>query len=132
MSKLQSLLEDFEKGLLRLSEALAREKDDFIRDSAIKRFEILFDLGWKTLKAFLQEERTVKCVSPKGCFREAYKQGLIEYDNFWIEICNMRNYATHAYDEQLADYIYNQLPKVLASFNELYAAMKREAESEEM
>jgi nucleotidyltransferase substrate binding protein (TIGR01987 family) len=126
MSKLQSLLEDFEKGLLRLSEALAIEKNDFMRDSAIKRFEILFDLGWKTLKEFLQEERTIKCVSPKGCFREAYKQGLIDHDDFWIAICSMRNYTAHAYDEQLADYIYTQLPAVLKSFKKLHDAMKNE------
>lgn len=132
MSKLQSLLEDMEKAIARLSEVLALVKSDIVRDSAIKRFEIVFDLGWKTLKSFLEDERNARCVSPKACFREAYKQGLVLYDKFWIDICDMRNKTAHAYDEKLADSIYDQLPKVLQSFQELIAAIDREVKKDEI
>ncbi len=126
MTKLREQLIQFGKAIHRFEEILAIEKNDIVRDSAIQRFEFSFELAWKTVKEFLEERKGAIRRSPKDCFREAYKQGLIEYDNFWIEICNMRNYATYAYDERLADYIYNQLPKVLMSFRELYVAMKRE------
>lgn len=49
MTKFESLWEDFQKALLRLEEVLKEKRSDIIRDSAIKRFEIAFDLVWKML-----------------------------------------------------------------------------------
>jgi len=97
MSKIQSLLEDFKEAIFRLEEVLKQEKNDFIRDSTIQRFEFVFDLSWKTIKAFLEEHHNVTCTSPKTCFREAFHQNLIEYDDFWIEIADYRNKTAHTY-----------------------------------
>jgi len=55
MTKFQSLQEDFARALQRFEEILVEPKNDIVRDSAIKRFEMVFDLGWKTLKAFLEK-----------------------------------------------------------------------------
>lgn len=55
MTKFKSLQSDFEKAILRLAEVLKEIKTDIVRDSAIKRFEITFDLSWKAVKAFLEE-----------------------------------------------------------------------------
>lgn len=126
MTKYQSILEDFEKSLQRLKEALAMEKDEFIRDSAIKRFEMVFDLGWKTLKAFLQEIHNASCASPITCFREALKLGLIEHDDFWIRIKNTRNLTVHAYSRETAEQVYDALPEALERFRGLCEKMKHE------
>ncbi len=72
MSKFESLLEDFRKATGRLAEALAQEKNEFIRDSAIQRFEFCFDLSWKTLKAFLEDYHKMKC----GLATELFPRGL--------------------------------------------------------
>lgn len=126
MTKYQSIMEDFEKGLQKLKEVLAVEKNEIVRDSAIKRFEIVFDLGWKTLKAFLQEVHNASCMSPITCFREALKIGLIEHDTFWIEVKNLRNLTVHAYSRETAEEVYRALPDVLAHFQRLYDTMKIE------
>ena len=86
MTRFEVPLQQFERAVLRLDEVLRLEKNEFMRDSAIKRFEMTFDLSWKAVKAFLEEFRGVPCSSPKGCFREAYRQGLLEYDEFWLEL----------------------------------------------
>lgn len=125
MTKLESLLEDFEHTITRLQEILQAEKNDIVRDSAIKRFELVFDLGWKALKAFLEEKHTLACVSPRNCFREAFRVGVIEYDDFWLEIASMRNYTVHAYSEILADKIYQGLPHAFTAFQTLYEALKK-------
>lgn len=65
MSKFDSILENFKKAVLRLEEVLKEKKTDITRDSAIKRFEICFDLCWKTIKTFLEEENNIIC-----CFAE--------------------------------------------------------------
>lgn len=54
MTKFQAVFEDYRAAVQRLQEVLALEKNEVIRDSAIKRFEIAFELAWKTTKAFLE------------------------------------------------------------------------------
>jgi Nucleotidyltransferase substrate binding protein like len=65
VTKAQSLRVDFEKALARLDKALALPKDAIVRDSAIQRFEISFELCWKFLKAYLEAEHNASCTSPR-------------------------------------------------------------------
>jgi len=126
MSKFESLLEDFVKAVERLKEVLKQPKDEFIRDSAIKRFEIAFDMGWKTLKAYLEERHNVQCLSPKTCFREAYNKNVIlEYDSFWVDLADKRNLTVHTYKEAVAEDVFAILPKALEHFEQLYAKLKQ-------
>jgi nucleotidyltransferase substrate binding protein (TIGR01987 family) len=124
MTKFESLLEDFEKILTKLDEVLRLEKTEINRDSAIQRFEIAVDLAWKTLKTYLEEYKGIICRSPKGCFREAFSQGIINYDDYWIKIIDFRNQAANLYSEALADKIYGDLPKVLEYLKILYDTLK--------
>lgn len=126
MTKLQSLQEDFVSALLRFEEVLREKKTDVVRDSAIKRFEIAFDLAWKTAKAFLEEKHNIACVSPKTCFREAFRVGLLEYDEVWIRLADDRNYTAHTYREALAEKIYQEFPHALAEFQKLRAALVKD------
>jgi len=123
MTKFEATLIEFEDTVKNLEEVLVEEKTDFIRDSAIKRFELAFDMSWKTIKAFL-EEKGLSCVSPLGCFRDAYKQGLIEYEEIWVELVKTRNATAHTYKEELADKVYGQLPQALGAFKKLLSAIK--------
>ena len=123
MTKFLSLYEDFEKATFRLEEVLNEKESDIIRDSAIKRFEIVFDLCWKTLKAFLEEKHNVVCASPRTCFREAFRQGLIDYDEEWTKLADDRNYTVHTYKEALAKQIYKDLPEALSAFKKLLTSL---------
>ena len=84
------------------------------------------DLAWKTVKAFLEEYHNTRCVSPKTCLREAFHTGLIDYDDYWIELANVRNNTVHTYNEVLAEEIYKKLPKALTYFQKLFTAMEHE------
>ncbi len=124
MEKNETLLEQFGKAVSNLERALAQPKNEFIRDSCIQRFEIAFDLGWKSLKAFLKERHGLECFSPKNCFREAFRQKLIEHDDSWLEIVNMRNETTHTYNESQSEAIYAKLPDVSTQFRKLLIKLK--------
>lgn len=119
MTKLNSQIEDLQKAIARLDEVLKLEKTNVVRDSAIKRFEIVFDLAWKTSKEYLEQYCNVVCNSPRSCFQEAFRQGLIEHNDFWIEVCKDRNYTAHTYKEFLADMVYANLPMALENFKKL-------------
>ena len=111
MTKQEAQLAQFTKALARLNEALAAPKSDIVRDSAIQRFEFTIDMGWKLVKTCLEEKYGVICHAPKECFREAYKQKILAYDEFWLELVDMRNQTSHTYKEELAQSVYERLPK---------------------
>ena len=116
MTKFTATTEQFKKALKNFKEVLGVPKSAIVRDSAIQRFEFTLDLSWKTAKAFLEERKGIICASPKDCFREAYRQGLIEYDEDWIRFVDMRNETVHTYKEEMAEKIYSQLPEALKHF----------------
>jgi nucleotidyltransferase substrate binding protein (TIGR01987 family) len=122
VTKARSLRADFEKAVIRLEEALALPKDPIVRDSAIQRFEISFELCWKYLKAFLEEEHNASCTSPRTCFRAAFTHGVLEDDPFWIDVTVLRNYTVHTYNEDLADYVYSRLAETARRFRMVLAA----------
>ena len=119
MEKIDSQKKQYKKAIEALEEVLKKEKSDIIRDSAIKRFEFCFDLSWKLIKSFLQEEKGITCNSPKDCFRLAYQNNIIEYDEFWLEITDHRNLAIHTYGEKMANDLFRKLPKILKYFQTL-------------
>lgn len=122
MKKSASLREDFAAAVGRLEQALALPKDDIVRDSAIQRFEISFELCWKFLKAHLEEEHNALCTSPRTCFRAAFKNGVLDNDPFWIDLTVLRNYTVHTYSEPLADYVYGRLPETAQRFRMVLSA----------
>ncbi|KKS38263.1 MAG: hypothetical protein A3G49_02375 [Candidatus Sungbacteria bacterium RIFCSPLOWO2_12_FULL_41_11] len=125
MTKFQSLYEDFRSALERFDEILKEPKNDIVRDSAIKRFELVFELAWKTTKAYLEDYHNGTCVSPRECFREAFRIGLIEHDEHWIGMTATRNYTVHAYKQALAEKIYVELPQTLIMFKKLAEAFEK-------
>ena len=124
MSKFQILLEDYQKASARLEEVLREVKNDIVRDSAIQRFEITFELAWKTAEAYLEEYQKVRCASPRSCFRELFNQGVIKYDDYWLKLADWRNATAHMYKESVADELYAELPKALEKFKELVQNLK--------
>ena len=124
-TKLEILRQQYQKALDRFEEILAKEKTDIVRDSAIKRFEFVFDLSWKLIKAFLEEEKGIRCASPKDCFRQAYRQGLLDYDEIWLDMTDWRNQAVHTYGEKFADMFYKKLPETLKYFKSLKEKIRK-------
>lgn len=111
-------LKEFEKCLERFEEVLKLEKNDIVRDSAIKRFELCFELCWKVIKDFMLEEGII-CKSPKNCFKEAYRFGLIDDEEEWLSMIEDRNLSVHTYDEFLAETLYGRLNDHLIAMKQL-------------
>lgn len=124
MSKLEAVTGQLEKAVGRLKQALAEPPSEMARDSAIQRFEFSLDLSWKTLKSFLEEKKGIVCSSPKDCFREAYRQGVIKYDEEWLKFVDLRNETVHTYNEAFAEQVYAQLLDALKHFEYLLEAIK--------
>src|SRR3989338_8453954 len=97
--------EDLCKACFRLRDAVSQPKNDFTRDSAIKRFEFCYEFAWKAIKLYL-ETKDIDVRNPKDSFKEALVQGLepvlkptaprfsINFGSFFGKIfCSMLNTA---------------------------------------
>lgn len=120
---LENRLTEFEKCLQKFEEVLNLEENDIVRDSAIKRFELCFELCWKTLKDFLTEEGII-CRSPRNCFKEAFSMGIIQDEDEWLSVLEDRNLSVHTYDEALAEELYSRLKNHLKAMKNLLEFIK--------
>jgi len=119
-SKLASLIKSVEN----LKSILTETETQIVRDAAIKRYELCYELAWKSVQEALRAEGLEVCKSPKSCFKEAFKQGWIADEETWAEMIQNRNLTTHTYNEDLAEEIYNNLGKYLSLFEFLLARLQ--------
>lgn len=126
---LNKTIEDFSKIILKFKEVLELEKDEVIRDSAIKRFELCFDLAWKAIKRYAKTQG-VECYSPRECFKEGYQLKLLDYDDKWTKMIEDRNLSVHLYNEKSANEIYERFGDYLAMFEELLQRLQNNIKSE--
>jgi len=86
--------------------------EEFLIEITTKRFEYTYEALWKTVKEFLRL-RGLECNSPKSCFKEAFKEGLIpeDYEEIFFNMILLRNRLVHIYDEAMAKEIYTELKK---------------------
>lgn len=118
------VLEDFKRIIDRLNEVLLLEKTTITRDSAIKRFELCFDLAWKSIKVYAGKEG-LECISPRACFKIAFQLGLIEHDEKWLKMIDDRNLSIHLYKEEHADQVFSRLSEYLELFKKLLAKLQQ-------
>lgn len=112
MGKLEDKFDSFKTALNRLKEAIDMyEKDNHpvLLDGTIQRFEFTVELAWKLIKVYLEEEKFGEFNSPKAVIKEAYKVGIIEDGEKWLEMLDDRNLTSHTYDEAVAKEIYNSI-----------------------
>lgn len=126
-SVLESIIDDFEKALARLDKALKLSPTRIHKDATIQRFEFCFELNWKTVKLFLNNQG-IECKSPRDCFRKAADYGLIDNPAKWFDFLDARNLIAHTYNEKTADRIYKKTAPFLKNAKKLLKKLKQEME----
>ena len=104
-------------------------KEEFLIEITTKRFEYTYEALWKTIKEFLRL-RGLECNSPKSCFKEAFKEGIIseEDEEIVFDMIVLRNQLVHLYDEDMAKDIYFRIKdkKFLKTFKNIIEKLKME------
>jgi len=117
--KFENLVSQYKEALLRLQDVMTKKKDEYIRDSAIQRFEFTYELAWKGMKAYLKEKGVIEINFPKDVIRTAFKAGLISDDPLWLDMVDTRNQTSHLYKESMAEDVYSKIKKYLPLFEKL-------------
>ncbi|MDE0325538.1 MAG: nucleotidyltransferase substrate binding protein [Candidatus Poribacteria bacterium] len=88
------------KAAVRLAEQ--RELSDLEAQGLIQGFEYTHELAWKTLKDFLEAQGTMNLYGSRDTTRAAFRNGLIENGEVWMDMVDKRNLTSHTYDEETA------------------------------
>lgn len=105
-----------------LEEAIA-EPIKIQRDIAgiIQNFEFVYELGWKYLKAYLEDEG-LQSGAPKDVFTKAYQSDLIDDEEGWLDIMRSRNLTAHTYDPVFAKKLVDMIK---SSYMEKFRSLKK-------
>lgn len=95
--------QNFQKAGGQLREFIQKpELNKFEKQGLIQCFEYTFELAWKTMKDYLEEQGfTVK--SPREAIQTAFQAQLISDGHGWIDALEKRNLMAHTYDERKAN-----------------------------
>ncbi len=123
MSREEKLKKDYHRILQKWREALDQPKNEYHRDAAILRFELVYEVAWKLIQLLAQKEG-YDAESPRQAFQQAFTLGWTSDEVIWSDIIEARNIATHVYREEYAEELYNQLHTYYKAFQELYENVK--------
>ena len=94
---------NYEKALSTLTKIVKKEnKDELDKMALIKAFEFTYELGWKTLKDYLNEAGFI-VASPKETIRQAFQAQYISDGEVWMDAIEKRNESSHAYEGEILD-----------------------------
>ena len=123
--------ENFEKSfhvLQRRINALENNpEDEGYQMALIQSFEIIFELSWKTLKDYLENQGVVCDSLPKNIFRKSFEAELISSAEIWMDSAGIRNQTSHTYREDILGKVITFIQKSFYPIaRDLYFHLKKE------
>ncbi len=101
--------DNYGKALVQLTDAVQlageRKLSRLEEQGLIQAFEYTHELAWNTLKDFLNEKGNSEIYGSKDATREAFRYGLIQDGEIWMDMIKSRNNTSHTYNEETADRI---------------------------
>jgi nucleotidyltransferase substrate binding protein (TIGR01987 family) len=92
------------------------------KEGAIQRFEFAFELAWKTIKDYLEQDGiVVKPATPRNVIKEAFAASLIDDGQVWIDMMLHRNLLSHTYNSKTFDEVLKVVSeRYFAAFDQLH------------
>lgn len=110
-NRLLQQYKNFTRALSRLEEVLQLPKEDeVVLDATIQRFEFTYELAWKLMKMYLEDQGILDvCYTPKMTVKEAFKREVIKEGQGWIDMIGDRNRTSHIYNQSMVKRIYDNI-----------------------
>ncbi len=91
-----------------LKSGAEQAKGELEKDGVIQRFEFTFELFWKALKIFLQDQGVI-ARTPRDCFKEAFRIDLLEDEGTFLDMLEDRNLTSHIYNKETSEKILKRI-----------------------
>jgi len=108
-----------------LREVLAMEPSQVVMDSAVLRFELMYEVLWKTLQAHATWQGKL-VQAPREALKHGHRAGLLAGWDTAEEMLGDRNLLIHTYDLEAARRVYSRLPGYLAFCQQVSAALQQQ------
>lgn len=118
----------YEKSFENLGNALSRletvlneplDKNDYVLDATIHRFEFVIELYWKALKHLLAHSGRLTEL-PKQTLQEAYAANWLSNESEWLNMLKDRNQTSHTYKHELALQVYDRIKQYCPEMRKTY------------
>ncbi len=85
--------------------ATQRPLSELEQQGLIQGFEFTHGLAWNLLKDFLEAQGIAGLIGSRDAIRTAFKNGLLEDGETWMEMIKARTLSSHTYQQDLAQRI---------------------------
>jgi len=119
-------LSNYNKALVQLAKFIDKgELNELEEQGLIKAFEYTYELAWKTMKDFYEEQGEVGIQGSHDTIRMASNRGIIKNGDKWMNMVQSRIRTAHTYDEETADEIADE---IVNSYYDLFVAFQKTME----
>jgi nucleotidyltransferase substrate binding protein (TIGR01987 family) len=103
-------LSNFSKVFAQLKEFLAQPKFNKLEEQGlIQCFEYNYELSWNVMKDFYESQGETDIQGSRDAFRLAFKRGLIEDGELWMDMIKSRALTSHTYLENTANEVIHKI-----------------------
>ncbi len=100
----------FKNAYLKLEQFLKEnDSSEIARAGILHAFEFTFELWWKFLQKYLESIYVLEEHGPSSTIKTAFKNGLLEEGQIYMDMLRDRNLISHTYKENMAEEIYSRI-----------------------
>lgn len=118
--------DNYQRALQTLSRAVAlsaeRPLSELEQQGVIQVFEFTHELAWNMLKDFLEAQGIAGLIGSRDAIRTAFKNGLLQEGETWMEMIKARNLSSHTYQLELANRL---AAEILQRFYPAFVALEQ-------
>ena len=97
---------NYSKALGQLSKFIEKGVlNELEKQGLIQAFEYTYELAWNTIKDFFENQGETGIHGSRDAFRLAFRRGLVENGQAWMDMIKSRTLTTHTYNQEVADAI---------------------------
>jgi nucleotidyltransferase substrate binding protein (TIGR01987 family) len=97
---------NYTKALAQLTKFIQKiELNELEQQGLIQAFEYTYELAWNTLKDYFEMQGEANLYGSRDAFRLAFKRGLVENGEAWMDMIKSRSLTSHTYNEETAQKI---------------------------
>jgi len=95
--------DNFTKAVKQLTRFIEKEDlNEMEEQGLIQSFEYTYELAWTLMKDFFEDQGESNVMGSRDAFRLAFKRGLIDEGEIWMNMIKSRVLTSHTYHEETA------------------------------
>jgi len=118
---------NYQKALVQLTKFIKKgELNELEEQGIIKAFEYTYELAWKVIKDYYEEQGEVSIQGSRDALRLAFQRGLISDGDNWMQMIKSRIASVHTYNLEVAQQINQDIHDI---YFQLFIELKEKMES---